>query len=113
MDLDAVWGGILGWSRNGCIRCGGDRQRGRDSFGVNMGRPIVTSGDLTLLCGCVKMHEPIEMQFGVVRGVSRGMGVLVGANVPQGEEEVLGFFDSICLNGIFLNKNVLDSCVKS
>jgi len=44
MDPDAVWGGERGRSRDGCIRCGGDRRRGRGSFGVNLGRPIVTNG---------------------------------------------------------------------
>jgi len=31
---------------------GGDRRRGRGSFGVNVGRPIVTNGDFVAsLCG--------------------------------------------------------------
>jgi len=29
----------------GVLDAGGDRQRGRDSFGVYMGHPIVTRGD--------------------------------------------------------------------
>jgi len=41
--MDAVWGGERGWSRNGCIRWGGDRRRGRDSFEVTLGRPIITN----------------------------------------------------------------------
>jgi len=45
VDLDAVWDSVWGRSNDGCIRWGGDRQRGRGSFGVNFGRPIVTNGD--------------------------------------------------------------------
>jgi len=45
MDPDAVWGGEWGRSRDGCIRWGDYRQRGKGSFGVNLGRPIVDSGD--------------------------------------------------------------------
>ena len=41
------------------------------------------------------------------------MGVLDGVHVPQGEGEVLGCFVPIGLNGIFLNRNVFDSSVKS
>jgi len=49
MDLDAIWGGEWGWSRDGCITCGivgGDRRRGKGSFRVNVGHPIVTNWDL-------------------------------------------------------------------
>ena len=42
---DAVWDGEWGRSRDGCIRWDGYRKRERGSFGVNLGRPIVTSGD--------------------------------------------------------------------
>jgi len=48
VDLDAIWDGECGWSKDGCICVldrGGDRQTGRDSFGVNLGCPIVTNGD--------------------------------------------------------------------
>ena len=45
MDPDAVWGGEWGRSRDGCIRWGGDGQRGRSGFGVNLGCPIATNGD--------------------------------------------------------------------
>jgi len=41
VDPDTVWDGEWVWSRNGCIRCGGNRRRGRSSFGVNFGRPGV------------------------------------------------------------------------
>jgi len=44
----------------------------------------------TLLRNCAKVHEPIELLFGVVNGVGRGMGVL--RYVSQGEKEVSGFF---------------------
>jgi len=30
---------------DGCIRGGGDRTRRMDSFGVNVGHPIVTNGE--------------------------------------------------------------------
>ena len=46
MDPDAVWGGE--WGRltrgMGVLDGDGDRRRGRDSFGVNLGRLIVTNG---------------------------------------------------------------------
>ena len=37
-------------------------------------------------------------------GVGRGMGVLDGVHVPQGEGEVLGVFIPIGLNGIFFTE---------
>ena len=40
--LDAVSGGEWGRSRDGCIRLGGDRQRGRGSFGGKCRASIVT-----------------------------------------------------------------------
>ena len=43
-DPDAVRDGEWGRSRYGCIRWDRDRRRRRDSFGVNLGRPIVTIG---------------------------------------------------------------------
>ena len=46
LDPDAVLGGKWGWSREACIRWGGDHQRGRCSFRVNVGHPIVTNGTL-------------------------------------------------------------------
>jgi len=53
------------------------------------------------------------MPFGVVSGVDRGMGVLDGdARVPR-EGEVLGFPVPIGLDGVFLNRNIFDSSVKS
>ena len=44
MDPDVVWGGEWGRS-TGVLDGGSDRRRGNGSFGVNLGRPIVTSGD--------------------------------------------------------------------
>jgi len=41
---DAVWGGEWGRSRDGCLRCGDDRQREGAVLGVNFGCPIVTNG---------------------------------------------------------------------
>ena len=40
MDLDAVWDGEWGRSRDGCIIWGGDRRRERGSLGVNLERQI-------------------------------------------------------------------------
>ena len=45
MDPDAIGDGKWGQSRDGCIRWGGDLQRRRDWFGVNLGHPIVTNGE--------------------------------------------------------------------
>ena len=47
-DLDAVWGGEWDQSRDGYIRWGGDHRRRKGSFGVNVGHPIVTSGDFVV-----------------------------------------------------------------
>jgi len=44
MDPDAIWDDEWGQSRDGCFRWS-DRQRGRGSFGVNLGHPIVTNKD--------------------------------------------------------------------
>jgi len=40
----AVCGGEWGRSRDRCIKWGADRQRGRGSFRVNVGHPIVING---------------------------------------------------------------------
>ena len=45
-----------------------------------------------LLHSCAKVHEPIELSFGVVSGVSLGIRVLDEVHMPQGEGEVLGVF---------------------
>ena len=44
LDPDAVWDGEWGESRDGCIRWGWWSTKGKGSFGVNLGRPIVTNG---------------------------------------------------------------------
>jgi len=51
----------------------------------------------TLRRSCGKLRESINMSFGVVSGVGRGMVVLKGVHVPQGEGRCLGFFVSIIL----------------
>ena len=50
---------------------------------------------------CGKTADWIWMSFRVVIGVGRGMGVLDGVYIPQGEGEVSGFFASISMNGVF------------
>jgi len=37
----------------------------------------------------------------------------MGVHVPQGEMTVLGFVVPIGFNGVFLNRSVIDSCVKN
>jgi len=46
----------------------------------------------TLWRSCAKMHEPIELPFGVVSGVGADTDVLDGGAHSQGEREVLGTF---------------------
>ena len=50
----------------------------------------------TLLHSCVEVHEPIELSFGVVNGISQRMGVLDGGRgAARGKwrvQEVLGSF---------------------
>ena len=45
-DSDAVWGGEWGRWRDGSIGWGVDRRREWAVLGVNLGRPIVTNGNL-------------------------------------------------------------------
>jgi len=53
------------------------------------------------------------MPFGVVSGVGREMSVLDGVHVSYKEKGSWGGFFPIGLNGgVFLNRNVFDSCVK-
>jgi len=54
-------------------RRGVDRPLKEQFWGVNVGRHIVTNA--TLLHSCVKVHEAIALSFGVVSGVSPGIGV--------------------------------------
>jgi len=44
LDPDAIWGGERSWSSDGCIRWGWWSSKEMGSFGVNLGRPIVTIG---------------------------------------------------------------------
>jgi len=44
----------------------------------------------TLLHSCVEVRETIELSFGVVSGISLGIRVLDGVQMPQ--EAVSGFF---------------------
>ena len=58
------------------------------------------------------------MPFGVMSGVGRGMSVLDGVHILQGEGKFRGFLRPIGLNGVsgyifFKNRNVFDSYVKS
>jgi len=48
---------------------------------------------------CGKTADLIWISFGVVSGVGRGIGILDGVHMPQGEGEVWGF-DRIGLNGV-------------
>jgi len=40
-----IVGGEWGRSKDGCIRWGKDRRRGKGRFGVNVRHPVVTIGD--------------------------------------------------------------------
>ena len=44
--------------------------KGRGSFGVNLGRPIVTNGDFVAY-SCAKVRAAIDLSFGVVSGVTQ------------------------------------------
>jgi len=68
----------------GVLDGGDDRQRGRGSFGVNVGRLNVTYGAF-LLFSCVEVLELIELLLGVLSGVGQGMVVLDGVHMPQME----------------------------
>jgi len=49
MDPDSVWGGEWGRSRDARVLDGGGYcQKGRGSFGVNIGHTIVTNGDFVV-----------------------------------------------------------------
>ena len=58
---------------------------------------------------CGNMADWSQMPTGVVSGVGRGMGSMC----PKGKGRFCGFFVQIGLNGIFLNRNVFDLCIKS
>ena len=82
VDPDAVGGGEWGRSRDACIRWGWLPSKGKEQFGVNLRRPIVTNETLWRSCG--KLRESIVLSFGVVSGVGRSTCVLEGVHVPQG-----------------------------
>jgi len=59
-------------------------------LGAHLGLAIVTSGNFTALCATAP--QPSELRFGVLRAVGRGIAVLDGVHVVQGEREVSGVF---------------------
>jgi len=68
-----------------------------------------------LLHSCAEMREPIELSFGVVSGVP-GIHVLDGG--PPASMGKGGFWGRLPywpngFNGVFCNRNVFDSCMKS
>jgi len=69
-----------------------------------------------LLRSCAEVRAAIKLWFGVVNGVTPGIYVLDGIHVPQGEGMDFGV---VCphwpngFNGIFCNRNVFDSCLKT
>jgi len=71
------------------------------------------------VCLCVrkvywgKTADWIWMPFGVVSGVGRGIGVLDGGHVPQGEGKVSGGGFAPLVWMAYFNGNVFDSCVES
>jgi len=58
------------------------------------------------LHSCVEVHEPIELSFGVVSGVGRGIDVWNGVQLAQGKGWFLGFLPNwlIGFNGIFFTE---------
>jgi len=86
--------------RTGVLDGGCDRQREETVLGVNLGHPILVNGDF--VASCAEVCKLIELSFGVVSGVSGGMGVSGEVHVPQREGEVLGFWISIGLNAVFV-----------
>jgi len=67
----------------------------RAILGVSVRCLIVINGTL------VHVHEAIELSFGVVSGVSRGMDVLDGVHIWQGKGRFGDFFHPIGLNGSY------------
>jgi len=70
----------------------------------------------TWLHSCAEMREPIELLSGVVSGVGPGIHVLDGGPCESRERVdfgVVGTYWSNGFNGMFCNRNVFDSCVKS
>ena len=61
LDPDAAWDGEWGRSRDGCIRLGWWSSKGRGSFGINLGRPIVTNGNLLPSCARATRSSQITL----------------------------------------------------
>ena len=61
-------------------------------LGVNLevGTSIVTNGEFVAYSSA-KIRESIELSFGVVSGVGRGIGVLEGIRVPKGKGDFEDF----------------------
>ena len=57
---------------------------------TNLGRAIVTNGDFT--ASVCDSASTVKLRFGVVRAVGRGIAVLDGVHIVQGEGKVLGGF---------------------
>ena len=66
----------------------GDRSTGRGTFGGAFGASYCIQWGLY----GATVPQPSELRFGVVRAVGRGIAVLDGVHVVQGEGEVLGVF---------------------
>jgi len=81
-------------------------------LGVYLGRPIVTMGHL--LRSCVKVHEPIELSFGVVSGVGSGIDQMGSTSCLKGKGMFLGFF-SICAHIYLTGQNDVlfaENCIR-
>jgi len=78
----------MGSVRDGCIRWGGDCQRGRCSFWVNVGHSIVTKG--TLLHSCTNVPESIRDVVCGGEWVNQGTGIFDGVHIPPREVDVWG-----------------------
>jgi len=79
--------GVVSWvgRRMGVLDGGGDCPRGRDNFRGEFGASHCNQWRPTLLRSCVKVCEAIKLPFGVVSGVSRGMGALNGVYILEGK----------------------------
>jgi len=83
-EMRQVWGLWIG-PREGVL------------LGANVGRAIVTNGDFTTYVCAVP--QPSELPFGVVRAVGRGIAVLHGVHIIQGEGRFWGFSFPIFTSG--------------
>ena len=78
----------MGSVEDRCIRWGSYRRREKGSFGGECG---ASHCNQLVLC-CVKMHEPIELSFGVVRGWAQA---LMYGTWLKGKGWILGLFAPI------------------